>query len=401
MITTTKCVRINASILFCFLCLNTSMSLAISSTATTQSASLTLVNGDFESPQIPSGRWDKTSSEIPGWESNTAIEFYKSGVYNTPSVDGSQFIDLASPDADMHSIKQTIASTPGQELKITFSSQMGVIHVKAGGEYLGAFGASNYEWKQQTTYYTPTSNSTEIEFYAYNADAWGNETGNFLDAISVTPSDAVSPQITSITRLNPIIAATDADSVTFRVTFTENVNNVDLSDFTINASNNVTAEPSSTTQVNQQVSDITLSQVRGNGELYITVGDENDIIDNAGNPAIDAIAILERYEIYNDETPPTLVSIRRHQPVDEFTNADSVLLDVQFSEPVTNVDLSDFELHTQGTLTANLTSISKEADDRYYINVTNIEGDGELGVDIQINSDITDFAGNLISITHK
>lgn len=377
----------------------------VSGTSSQAAESVNLINGSFEEPYITSGRWDKNSDEIPGWTSNMPIEFYHDDVYDidvvNPIEGGRQFIDLASPDSEFYSIKQTISTTPGQSYELQFYNQRGVIRVRAGGQELGAFNSTNYAWKSHAVLFTASSNRTEIEFYAYNDDALTNETGNLLDEISIHINDNIAPNITNITRFIPSVESTDADNVTFQVTFSEAVNHVDLSDFNMIVSNTVRAQLKSVTQISRQVYNIELEQVAGNGDLAIVLSDSHNIADDAGNIGLTSINSRAQYAIFNDETPPQLLTIKRHLPVDEFTNADSVVFDVEFSEAVSNVDTSDFEFDNQGTLTATLGSVVQQAENQYHIQVDSIQGDGVLGVDIRTDSDITDIAGNLISITHR
>ncbi len=98
-----------------------------------------------------------------------------------------------------------------------------------------------------------------------------------------------------------------------------------------------------------------------------------------------------------DTTPPR-VSITRAGTSP--TNADSVLFNVVFSEPVFNVDASDFLL-AMGSVPANATVIVGNAGDEdeatYTVTVNAISGDGTLGLDIAPGTDIRDASGNLLN----
>ena len=56
--------------------------------------------------------------------------------------------------------------------------------------------------------------------------------------------------------------------------------------------------------------------------------------------------------------PPSVTSIVRSIPTSSFTNASSVTFGVNFSQPVTGVDISDFTLTTTGVTGASITSVS-------------------------------------------
>jgi len=55
--------------------------------------------------------------------------------------------------------------------------------------------------------------------------------------------------------------------------------------------------------------------------------------------------------------PPSVTSIVRSNPTSSFTNASSVIFGVNFSQPVTGVDISDFTLTTTGVTGASITSV--------------------------------------------
>ncbi len=79
----------------------------------------------------------------------------------------------------------------------------------------------------------------------------GNANGNFTD--QVYTFDHVSPFVQSINRTTPVVATTNATSVTYTVTFSEAVTGVDLTDFAIAKMGTVGG---------------TLTQVSGSGSVY-------------------------------------------------------------------------------------------------------------------------------------
>ena len=76
---------------------------------------------------------------------------------------------------------------------------------------------------------------------------------------------------------------------------------------------------------------------------------------------------------------------------------------VNFSEDVSNVDISDFTLVLTGTAAADPTLVlgnAGDADDSTYtITVNNISGDGTVGLDVNGATDIQDAAGNIANTT--
>ena len=216
------------------------------------------------------------------------------------------------------------------------------------------------------------------------------------------PADTTPPSITSIARQNPGDAVTDADILTFRVTFSEDVQNVDAADFVVNGG--TTATVTSVTEVNDGVYDIVVSGgdlADFNGTVGLDLAanqDIADIADNdlpAGEPAIDEV-----YTVANDNDPaPSLLSIRRLTPDTEATSADTLVFQVTFDEGVQNVDATDFFIN--GNTTATITNVTAVSDSVYNITVSG--GDlasfnGPVGLDLATTQNITDLAGNPLPV---
>jgi len=97
--------------------------------------------------------------------------------------------------------------------------------------------------------------------------------------------ESVPPSITSIVRQSPTEEDTTADTVTFRVTFDEQVLNTspDGSDFVVSGTATGTVS-SLTNVVNHTVFDVTVTGISGSGELDLDIAPGNDITDN--NPIV-------------------------------------------------------------------------------------------------------------------
>ncbi|MEM6470045.1 MAG: choice-of-anchor Q domain-containing protein, partial [Planctomycetota bacterium] len=114
--------------------------------------------------------------------------------------------------------------------------------------------------------------------------------------------------------------------------------------------------------------------VAGQGNVPLKDIDGNDRIQNS---RIDIGAI----EL---EVPPGVLSITRHTPTSESTNADSLVFKVVFDEPVTGVDIADFQV--VGT-TATVTDVTAVDASEYRVTISG--GDlAELNgvVDLNLNS---------------
>jgi hypothetical protein len=84
-----------------------------------------------------------------------------------------------------------------------------------------------------------------------------------------------------------------------------------------------------------------------------------------------------------DQTAPALLHLNRHLPAAEITDANTVTLRATFSEAVTGVDLSDFELATTaGGILAAVAAVGTDGT-TYDITVTGISGNGTLGINLK------------------
>ncbi len=86
-----------------------------------------------------------------------------------------------------------------------------------------------------------------------------------------------------------------------------------------------------------------------------------------------------------DQTPPFVTSINP-PPTSPITNASSVSFTVTFSEPVTGVDATDFQLAKTGTVATALTQVTPVSSAVYTVTVSGVTGNGTLGLDVLNNS---------------
>ena len=171
--------------------------------------------------------------------------------------------------------------------------------------------------------------------------------------------DTTAPTVTSIERQAPATEATNADSLTWRVTFSEAVANVDTGDFTVSGT---TATVTAVTEVAgvDHAWDVTAS----GGDLAaltatVTLGFANgqDIADTSSNALSDTAPTGTNEASYAvDNSAPTVTSIARQDPATSPTKVDSVTWRVTFDGHVTNVDAADFAV--SGT-TATVTAVTK------------------------------------------
>ncbi len=242
------------------------------------------------------------------------------------------------------------------------------------------------------TFTAESDNGTRVCYRA--VDTAGNTSYSLSNAIAGI--DTTAPGLTSFTRQNPLNSPTNADTLVFRATFSEGVQNVDASDFSINATPATTASISAVTPVSAGVYDITVSGgdlASYNGVIGLDLSGGQNITDPAGNalppgePGTD-----ETYTL--DNTAPGLTSFTRQNPLSSPTNADTLVFRATFSEDVQNVDASDFMI--TGT-TAAITGVAPVSASVYDITVSggNLAAlNGTVGLNLAGGENITDLTGN-------
>src|SRR5690606_6097501 len=175
--------------------------------------------------------------------------------------------------------------------------------------------------------------------------------GNAFDETNTTEDtytiDNTPPNVTQIIRKVPASATTNATSVTFEVTFDEDVTNVGDDDFEISATSTATGSiaPFNVTTYSTTFDEV-VSSVSGDGDiLNLDFVTSPSIVDEAGISFLGAITGTEE-EYIIDNTPPKVLSIKRQVPTSEYTNASSVTFRVTFSEDIDTDDLdpTDFTL---------------------------------------------------------
>ncbi|MEZ6134274.1 MAG: SdrD B-like domain-containing protein [Pirellulaceae bacterium] len=101
-----------------------------------------------------------------------------------------------------------------------------------------------------------------------------------------------------------------------------------------------------------------------------------------------------------DAQPPTLIGFTRHLPSGQFTNADSLEFYAEFSEPVTQIDPSDFEV--AGDTTANIESAQPVSGTGETIFLVTVSGgdlpdfNGAIGLNLAAFQNIEDAVGNAL-----
>lgn len=113
----------------------------------------------------------------------------------------------------------------------------------------------------------------------FRGNAKGDSTGT-IEGYEIMDN---APSVASVMRHDPLTENTNSDVVVFRITFSEAVVNTDVSDFKIVTGNTANGNINSISAVQENIYDVTLSGITGNGTIALDVSDTYDIEDLAGH----------------------------------------------------------------------------------------------------------------------
>ncbi len=206
-------------------------------------------------------------------------------------------------------------------------------------------------------------------------------------------TDTTAPTVTIADVTDP----TQPNAGTVAITFSEQVLNVDIADFTLTCNTGSGAQSVSLTGLTVSGSGsaytLDLSTVTTTAGTYVLTLNPSNITDTTSN----ALAAVASDTFVIDLTAPTGTAIVRAS-AENPTDADSVNFTVALSEAVTGVDASDFTLTGTVTSGASIGTVTKLSDSVYTVTVNTITGDGTLGLDLKSSgTGIADVAGNAIS----
>jgi hypothetical protein len=219
--------------------------------------------------------------------------------------------------------------------------------------------------------------------------------------------DKVGPSVSSMTRDNA--NPTNLGSVSWTVTFVDSsVQGLDATDFALETSGVSDAAITGVTAISGQQYKVTANTGSGSGTIQLNLVDDDTITDQLGNPLGGVgefgdpegdgsfFGTASAYTI--DKTFPTVQSIARAGTSP--TNAGSVSWTVTFSENVTGVNASDFDL-VVGSLSGSpaITSVTG-SNATYTVTASTGTGNGTLGLDLDDDDTIADGAGNKLGGTN-
>lgn len=129
-------------------------------------------------------------------------------------------------------------------------------------------------------------------------DVAGNDTTTTLNTVGSTTGvlvDAVAPEVSAISLDGA--SPTNATSVTFTVTFTEDVSGVDINDFSLVTSGSVNATLQSLVQIDPRTYQVTVDAITGLGSLGLNLNANGTGIVDAANNAVAGAFTGQAYTI--------------------------------------------------------------------------------------------------------
>ena len=248
---------------------------------------------------------------------------------------------------------------------------------------------------------TPTTAAAAVTLTYTATDANGAEVEKEFD-VTVEAGDSTAPTVASIERVTPSGEDTNADSLTFRVTFSEDVENVGTDDFTVTEPGGGTATTATVTGVQARTAADDADATEPASVFRVTVSSGNlddydgtvglgfatnqDITDEADNDLTATLPAGTNYETYTLDnmapTPALSVAPAKH----DGGSASEVTVD--FGEAVTGFVEGDVTV-TGGT-TSDFTG--SDGDSSYTVTVTPT---GNANVTVTVAAGVAaDRAGN-------
>jgi len=243
------------------------------------------------------------SASLP--EGTTTLRLCAADALGNTGIDTEDIIkDTTSPTAVIDSIDPN--PTSGGAAVTWHADENGTFSLRVGGSDC-ATGTESFSGS-----YT-TSPLTVDPFIASTDLVEGTNTIRlcFYDQMGLTSivtgsvvKDTTAPSITSILRQDPTTTPTNHPTVTFRVTFSEDMqaSTIDVSDFIISTTGTATGTLNTVNTISNSVYDVVIDSVGGTGNLTLNISAINNILDGIGNGlgASPVIGTHQSYAILND-----------------------------------------------------------------------------------------------------
>jgi hypothetical protein len=397
-------------------------------------ADLTVANGTLSAVSSADGGITWTATFTPSADLTAAINLITlantgvqdaAGNTGTGSTDsGNYAIDTATPAVTSVAVPADATYVAGDNLDFSVNLSEAVMVDTSGGtpriaitldtggtvyaNYLSGSGSSTFVFRAAvSTGQIDSDGITVAASLDLNGgtlrDAAGNDTAIALNGVESTAGvqiDAVAPTVATV--------SLPADG---------HYNAGDVLSFTVNTSETITVAGVPQLALDIGGTTVYASYVSGSGSSallfqYAVQAGDNDadglvpssvqsiggtLRDAAGNNMVLALNGVDATAgVVVDTTDPAATGIVRVDSTP--TAAGSVGYTVTFSEAVSGLDVADFALNTTGTASGSITSVTQLDAHTYSVLVTDLEGAGQLGLDLNsAGAGVTDEAGNTLA----
>ncbi|OJJ15873.1 hypothetical protein BKI52_36755 [marine bacterium AO1-C] len=270
------------------------------------------------------------------------------------------------------------------------------------GSDLGSGNFVVYDGTGNSVTITGLTSVTTYHFKVIEYNGTGLTTNYFLTGAptaSQASADAVAPTVTSIDRQTPGTSPTNADAVTFRVIFSEDVQNVDNGDFMVAGP---TGAGIGVTPVNASTYDVAISggnMASLNATVTLTLASSPTIQDLVANALTNTTPTGTNNNTFViDNIAPNVVSFTRKTPTNQITNADQVTFLATFSEDVQNVGMADFAATGPTGAVISVTQVTASTYDVQISGGDLAALNGTVGLNLAGGAVITDLAGNALPV---
>lgn len=309
---------------------------------------------------------------------------------------------------------QTVSIVFSEPMKTSTAAAAGTLDVSfTGVDNWGAFIAGGWSTTNLTndTYTVTFTHDGDPQTSLENITAtntttltdWGNNQ-HAAAASSNFTVDTQRPTVTSATISGSTLINQSNDEVTLEVVFNEKMNTSGGSNnptvMIVPSNGNLTPGTFVWDTSNPAFDKLTVVYTHDLDEeeiasTYFTI---NGALDANGNQQT-ASANSSTFQI--DTEFPTVVSVTRSNPTSQFTNSATVFYNVQFSEPVGNVTISDFTpfvvLNNPSVYPGDVVDVSTTDNINFAVEVKNIAGDGNIRLDVNTSGAIQDDYGNILN----
>jgi len=198
------------------------------------------------------------------------------------------------------------------------------------------------------------------------------------------------PSVSSINRQTPNGSVTSANSVTYRVTFSESVTGVDTSDFTLTKTGTVAGSVASVSASSGTTIDVMVNSVSGEGTLRLDLNANGTGIQNGPNRAIQGGFTSGQVFTIDNTGPAVAISV----PSVTGTVSGPVSYTVTYADDRFNSStLAEGNIALNKTGDANGSVAVSGSGSTRTVTISGITGSGTLGISIA-SSTASDTAGN-------